>query len=139
MKTLYIITGHSGAGKTTRAKDIIAWKTFVEKKVIHHYEADMYMIDDVGNYCFDPKRLHFCHKKCYENVKNAMMNGYDVVQSNTNLTKKEVRSYIELAKKLNYNVRIEHMDGEFKNEHNVPDWKISQMKSKREFFTLEDF
>lgn len=46
---------------------------------------------------------------------------------------------IQLSRKYGYNVEIHHMIGEFKNEHGVPDWKIEEMKNKRQMFSLADF
>ena len=134
MKTLHLVCGPSGSGKTT-----FAIKLKQEKNTGNHFEADQWMIDDNKNYSFTPSRLHYCHMQCQKRTEDAMISGEDVIVSNTTLTKKEARPYIELAKKYNYNVEIHHMAGDFKNEHSVPDWKVEEMKKKRQLFSLSDF
>ncbi len=134
MKTLYLICGPSGSGKTTFAN-----KLKKEKGITNHFEADQWMVDLYGNYFFDPKRLGYCHAECQKSTEYSMRRGEDVIVSNTTLTKKEAKPYIDLSRKYGYNVEIHHMIGEFQNEHGVPNWKIEEMKNKRQMFSLEDF
>lgn len=134
MKTLYLICGPSGSGKTTFANKIKK-----EKNIANHFEADHWMVDQDGGYLFDPKRLGYCHAGCQKSTEESMRRTEDVIVSNTTLTKKEAKPYIDLARKYGYNVEIYHMIGEFKNEHGVPDWKIEEMKNKRQMFSLADF
>lgn len=133
-KTLYIVTGHPGAGKTFRANELME-----KKGITKHFEADMWMNDEQGNYKFDAKKLGYCHKKCYQSVRQAMIEGYDVIQSNTNLVKKHVKPYINLAEDFGYQVVIEHLFGNFQNVHGVPKEKVEIMKEKREIFSFKDF
>lgn len=134
VKTLYIITGPPGSGKTTRAKELKK-----EQGIICHYEADMWMEDFDGNYCFDPKKLGFCHRKCQEKTLEAMKKGFDVIVSNTTLTKKEAFPYIDLAKEFGYDIQIIHLEPVYQNVHGVSKEKIQMMKDKREYFKLQDF
>lgn len=134
MKTLYLICGPSGSGKTTFANKIKK-----EKNIANHFEADQWMVDLYGSHFFNPKRLGYCHAKCQKSTEEHMQRGEDVIVSNTTLTKKEAKPYIDLSRKYGYNVEIHHMIGEFKNEHGVPDWKIEEMKNKRQLFSLADF
>ena len=134
MKTLYLICGPSGSGKTTLANKIKK-----EKNIANHFEADQWMVDLYGNYLFNPKRLGYCHAECQKSTEESMQRGEDVIVSNTTLAKKEAKPYIDLSKKYGYNVEIHHMTGEFQNEHGVPDWKIEEMKNKRQLFSLADF
>jgi len=134
MKTLYLICGPSGSGKTYRANQLK-----VQQNIKHHFEADMWMVDKKGNYLFVPDRLSYCHKSCQRSTEQAMMLGEDVIVSNTTLTKKEAKPYINLAKQYNYKVVIDHMLGNFANLHGVPEWKVEQMKAKHQLFSLEDF
>jgi predicted kinase len=134
MKCLYLICGPSGSGKTTRAFELMS-----KLNITHHFEADMWMNDRFGNYCFDSKRLRDCHKKCQQKTEEAMKLGKSIIVSNTTLIKREAVPYISLAKKYNYQVVIEHMTGQFTNLHGVPDWKVQEMQNKRQFFKLDDF
>jgi predicted kinase len=134
MKTLYIICGPSGSGKTTFANKIKK-----EKNIANHFEADQWMVDQDGNYLFNPKRLGYCHAECQKSTEESMQRGEDVIVSNTTLTKKEAKPYIDLTRKYGYNVEIHHMTGEFINKHGVPYWKIEEMRNKRQWFSLADF
>jgi predicted kinase len=134
MKTLHLVCGPSGSGKTTFANNIKK-----EKNIANRFEADQWMVDQDGGYLFDPKRLGYCHAECQKSTEESMQRGEDVIVSNTTLTKKEAKPYIDLSRKYGYNVEIHHMTGEFQNEHGVPNWKIEEMKNKRQMFSLEDF
>ena len=57
MKMLHIIRGIPGSGKSTMARKLAPNAAF---------EADAYMVDQQGNYAFDPSRLGEVHQKCYE-------------------------------------------------------------------------
>jgi predicted kinase len=132
---LILICGPAGAGKTTLAKSLIA-----EGKADSFFEADMWMVDSViGDYQFNPKKLGYCHNMCQSFVDKNLKNGKTVICSNTTLTKKEARPYIEMAKKYGAEVEIIHVQTQFKSVHSVPELKVKQMQDKREFFTLEDF
>ena len=133
-KVLYLITGPSGAGKTTRAKELMR-----EKDIKHHYEADMLMIDRNGDYAFNPRKLKECHNWCQKATERAMLLGEAVIISNTMTMKWEVKPYIEMARHHGYHVIIEHLTTEYKNIHDVPQEIVEKMKSRREFFKLEDF
>ena len=134
MKTLYLVCGPSGSGKTT-----FATKLKKEKNITNHFEADQWMVDNNGKYCFSPTNLYYCHVQCQKSTEDAMIKEEDVIVSNTTLTKKEARPYIDLSKKYKYNVKIYHMFGNFKNEHGVPDWRVEEMKKQRHLFSLFDF
>lgn len=131
---LMLITGPAGAGKSTRAQELME-----ERGIVHNFEADQWMKDEQGNYSFDQKKLYFCHKKCQEYAENAMRLKQDLIISNTTLTKKEANPYIKLAKEYGYEVEIIHLTTQFQNLHGVPEEKVKQMQNKREFFKLEDF
>jgi predicted kinase len=133
-KTLYLIAGPSGSGKSYFAKQLMN-----EKGIKFNFEADHWMKDKFGIYHFDPKNLNYCHKRCQTYTENAMKTGHDVIVSNTSLIKREAKPYIDLAKKYGYSVEIHHMTGRFQNKHGVPDWKVEEMRNKHEFYSLEDF
>jgi predicted ABC-type ATPase len=79
MKMFYIIRGVPGSGKSTLARKLAPNAAF---------EADTYMVDSDGNYAFDPKKLSEVHQKCYEAVRNALLNGTENVAVANTFVKK---------------------------------------------------
>ena len=69
MKRLVIIRGIPGSGKSTLA-ELIAPQFNVS--------ADMWMQVD-GKYTFDASRLHYCHKRCREQVEEWMTAGVETI------------------------------------------------------------
>ena len=100
MKTLYIIRGLPGSGKSQFARKLVSREEFV-------FEANKYMLDENGNYKYQASKLPFCHNKCFDNVKHAMIYGIDkVVVANTFIRKNDYNRYINLANKFQYDARI---------------------------------
>jgi predicted kinase len=134
MKTLYLIAGAPGSGKSTFAR-----KLMQEKDIKFNFEADTWMKDKFGIYHYDPKNLKYCHRQCQIYTEKVMEDGRDVIVSNTSLTVKDARPYIDLAKKYDYNIEIHHMTGQFQNIHDVPEEKVQLMRRTHVFYSLEDF
>jgi len=129
MKELFLIRGISGAGKSTLAKILVGDKDYC------HKEADMYFIDGVGNYNFNPSQLKDAHKWCQDEIEFAMKYDHSpVVVSNTFTQEWEMQSYYELAEKYGYRVHsliVENRHGGV-NEHGVPEDKLEIMKNRFE-------
>ena len=129
MKELFLIRGISGAGKSTLAKILVGDKDYC------HKEADMYFIDGVGNYNFNPSQLKDAHKWCQDEIEFAMKYDHSpVVVSNTFTQEWEMQSYYELAEKYGYRVHsliVENRHGGV-NQHGVPEDKLEIMKNRFE-------
>jgi predicted kinase len=123
------ITGLPGAGKSTLASEL-GFK--------NHFEADQWMVDQKGNYQFDPKKLGYCHSQCIESTERAMKASEEVAVSNTSLSKKEAKPYFLLAKKYKYNIVLIHLVTEYKSIHGVPESKLQQMKNRREIYKINE-
>ena len=124
-KVLYICRGISGAGKSTFAKTLGG----------QHYEADMFFIDDNGEYKFDGSKIKLAHEWCQGMVKGDMILEYPkIVVSNTFTQEWEMEPYFELAKEYGYtvfSVVVENRHGGV-NEHGVPEDKLEQMRNRFE-------
>jgi predicted kinase len=129
MKTLYIVRGVPGSGKSTFAKSLGGT----------HFEADMFFMKD-GEYKFDMSKIKEAHNWCQDSVNTAMiMNNTaglneTIVVSNTFTQEWEMKPYFEMAELHEYRVFsiiLENRHGGV-NEHNVPEDKIEQMKNRFE-------
>lgn len=128
MAHLYIIRGVPGSGKTTLAKKMIQ-----AGMAEIHAEADMFMVDYHGNYEFNPVRLKDCHQSCKNLVDAAMQVEKDIVVSNTFTRKWEMQDYLDMAEDNGYGVTVIVCQGEYANEHNVPDAKVFDMRNRFEW------
>ena len=129
MKTLILLRGLPGAGKSTIARLLVGDKDYC------HKEADMYFVDRDGNYNFDGSKLKLAHEWCREEVEFVMRFGHStVVVSNTFTQEWEMEAYYELAKKYDYRVTALVVENRHngKNVHGVPDEVLEKMAERFE-------
>lgn len=130
MKTLYIVRGVPGSGKSTFAKSIGGI----------HIEADQFFMEN-GKYNFDITKIKLAHKYCKNQTEAWMktdgvqVNNDKIVVSNTFTQEWEMEPYFELAEKYGYRVfsLIVENRHDGKNIHDVPEDKLEQMKNRFEF------
>jgi predicted kinase len=130
LKTLIILRGLPGAGKSTFAKSIA--------KSYQIFEADQFFMKN-GKYEFDATKLkkahNFCKRKVHKSMRRNLFNSLfyrNIVVSNTFTQEWEMKFYLTLAKKYGYRVHtiiIENRHGGM-NEHGVPKDKIEIMKQR---------
>ena len=124
-KILTICRGIPGSGKSTFAKTLGG----------QHYEADMYFIDEEGNYNFDVTKIKDAHQWCQSFVETDMVLEYPkIVVSNTFTQDWEMEPYFKLAKEYGYTVFtivVENRHGGV-NQHGVPEDKLEQMRNRFE-------
>jgi predicted kinase len=127
MKSLYLLRGIPGSGKSTIAKQIVGDKDYC------HKEADMYFVDRDGNYNFNPSHIKSAHEWCQSEVEFLLQYEHSpIVVSNTFTQEWEMTPYYELAQKYGYTVFsliVENRHGGV-NEHGVPYEKLEQMETK---------
>lgn len=124
-KELYILRGLPGAGKSTLAKSLGG----------KHVEADMYHLDESGNYNWRPEKVREAHAWCQNQVRNWMLESEQrIIVSNTFTQEWEMKPYLEWAEELGYKVFsliVENRHGGV-NEHNVPEEVLVKMKDRFE-------
>jgi len=129
MKELFLLRGLPGSGKSTLAKMLVGGKDYC------HKEADMFFVDGDGNYNFKPSKIKQAHKWCQEEIEFVMKYAHSrVVVSNTFTQEWEMEEYYKLAERYGYRVHsliVENRHGGI-NEHNVPEEKLEQMKTRFE-------
>lgn len=120
MKTLYILRGLPGSGKSTLAQTIIG-----EKLV---FEADQYFMVG-GEYRFDPTKLHYAHRDCFERVAKWMQYCFPMAVANTFVRRSEYQPYINLAASHGYDVQIIEVHGPWESVHGVPARTLARMRA----------
>jgi len=120
---LILIRGLPGSGKSTMARAM-------EDR--RHFEADMFFEDANGVYNYDREKIKDAHEWCQRETFNALANGNPVVVSNTFTRVSEMRSYFEMAKRFNIEVRVIVADGTWQNVHGVPDVVVDKMRQRWE-------
>lgn len=121
---LILIRGIPGSGKSTYAK------THYVSKGFEHYEADMFFIDEQGNYSWDKNKIHLAHQWCFDKFSDAVLRRVNVVISNTFTRHREMKDYINLANESDYEVEIVVCTGNYQNVHNVPDETVEKMRNR---------
>jgi hypothetical protein len=134
MKSLYLVRGIPGCGKSTFANLICN-----EYSVI---EADQYFVDkQTGEYKFDGSKIKDAHAWCQNEVEIRMGDNQinpqyypQIAVSNTFTQEWEMKPYFDMAEKYGYKVFsiiVENRHGN-KNEHGVPDDKLEIMRNRFE-------
>ncbi len=102
MKTIFLLRGVPGAGKTTMAK-------FMTDLIGHRkaacFSADDYMVDENGDHKYDPKRLPEVHGKCQDAVRKAMKRSRRAIFVHNTMTMNwELEDYFAMAAEHGYRV-----------------------------------
>ena len=98
-KTLFLVRGLPGSGKTTLAKRIVD-----EDRVL---STDNYFIERDGTYNFIPAYLSHAHEVCQVNTETAMIrSNRDIAVANTFSRRWEMKPYFDIARKYGWSVEI---------------------------------
>jgi predicted kinase len=127
MQKMIIVRGMPGSGKSTLAK-ILAVANNAE-----HIETDQMRYVD-GVYTFDADKSESQRAQCEAHACDAAGEGLSVVVSNPFLRLVDYEPYTQIAEVHNMSVQIIHVHGEFGSIHDVPDWRLDEMR--REFEPL---
>lgn len=126
MKTLYIIRGVSGSGKSTHAFEL--W----QQTGLSVNEADQFFEGDT-DYFFDPKLLPYAHQQCLSDTAWCIYHEQGAIVSNTFTTNWELEKYFKLKEVFpDLKIHVIEMKTQYQNVHGVPDEKVAQMKRRWE-------
>ncbi len=134
MPTLILIRGLPGSGKSTLAKLL----TYAKKPYCTHLETDMYFTSLLGVYNFQKEKLKEAHEWCQRQTLENLIQGRDVVVSNTFTQRWEALPYAQICKDYHFQLQVLSCHGNFRNEHGVGEEHIQKMADRWEHFTVED-
>jgi predicted kinase len=130
MKTVYIMMGVPGSGKST----------WIRSNISDRYatvSADHFFEDAKENYTFNPGKLHLAHKQCFDRYSEALANPEidTVVVDNTNTKRQFIQPYILEAQRAGCCVVIVAIIADvagaaMRNVHGVPLATIERMHSE---------
>ena len=125
MNNLILVTGVSGAGKSTIAP------MFKNAVLV---STDDFFLDEYGEYVFDANSLVINHQFCQIAVKMMMMEDKEelIVVHNTFTEDWEMDAYFDLARQYGYAVHtiiVENRHGS-KNVHDVPQDVVKAQKER---------
>jgi len=121
-KSLIIVRGLPGAGKSKFAKLISAHPDFV-------CTADDFLMVN-GKYEWSPEKAGGAHLKCQAKCKTLMKSNIPlIIVANTSTTERELRPYYDLAKEFGYQVFSVIVENrhEGENSHDVPEETLKKM------------
>jgi predicted kinase len=119
-KTLYVIRGLPGSGKSTLGEKLCPGRCF---------SADQFFETD-GVYKFVGAKIPQAHAFCQENVRDAMSDGEDVAVANTFTRESEMLAYFNMASHAGYQVFVLSCENSFGNVHGVPEEAIVRMSNR---------
>lgn len=133
-KTVYILRGLPGSGKSTVAKALGGLVC----------STDDFRYDEKGNYVFDPDKNEEHHRQNFERFKRGLELGVDrIVVDNTNTRRWEYEHYEAAAIEAGYEVHIltvgnpksavEIAKSAARNVHRVPLETVKRMAVRFEF------
>lgn len=118
MLTLTLIRGLPGSGKSTLAKTLPAV----------HLEADMYFVNEQGEYQYRAEEIADAHQWCQQKTEFWLQQGKSVVVSNTFVKQWEMSVYKKLARKHKAKLNIIVCREQYGNIHGVDDEVIERMR-----------
>jgi len=139
-KTIIIIRGLSGSGKSTFADTICGDD---ETKI--SVSADDFFVDEQGNYNFNPDQIAEAHDWCKDQVRTYLLEGFETICVANTFTKRwEVEPYLQIASENNCNVHVVSLFDAGMNDaqlaarcvHNVP---INSIRSQRKRWEMDVF
>jgi cytidylate kinase len=106
-KTLHIMRGISGSGKSTVARELA--KSHEDSVVL---STDRFFMTPKGRYKFDPSKIAENHAKNIKNTHAHMeANRQNIFIDNTNLVHSHMTPYVAAAKKNGYSVKFHDIHG----------------------------
>jgi len=133
-QTLTLIRGIPGSGKTTLATNMIRR---AETRT-DHFENDVFFCDANGVYRFDAAKQKFASAWCLSQTMKSLVQGRDVIVSNTFFRYAQMIPYLDIAARLGVSVKVIECTGRYQSIHSVPDETIKLMSDTFEPYIRAD-
>lgn len=133
-KTLMVLRGIPGSGKTTLAHFLVSLSSENQRMV--DVATDNFFMNEFGEYCFDKSRLTEAHQWCLEKTEEFLGRDFHlVVVHNAGYLLEHVRPYQEIAERLGarYIQLIVENTHNNRDVHDVPQKTLDRMRSDFEF------
>lgn len=137
MKEVIIMSGVSGSGKSTVAKNCAT----INRPALILSADDYFMLGE--RYVFDPMKIGEAHKDCFKRYLQALASDEpSIVVDNTNIEPWEIAPYWLAANAMSYlSIRIIEVHASLDwclahNQHNVPYGVLRSMHSRFQTRTL---
>jgi len=147
MKTLYLMQGIPGSGKSTIARLI---RDMGGKAVSAIFSTDeLWYDDEAGRYNYDPALLGVKHRENQRRVIQAMIDDTlrIIIIDNTNITRKEAKPYVVMAEIFGFEIQVvrvsvsvdvaKRRQSERPFDRRVPDAVIESMATRMQDLTGE--
>lgn len=134
---VYILAGIPGSGKSTFRRTLSS-KLEERGASVDYVSADDYMVDENGDYCFEPSKLDFAHNSCLKRFLQFVTqpNNLDVVfVDNTNTTLHEISPYAQIALAYGHDLEVGFVVADPQEAfqrcvHNVPEDIVLKMHER---------
>ncbi|NOH80033.1 ATP-binding protein [Vibrio sp. RE86] len=117
---LTLIRGLPGSGKSTLAQAL----------PVRHFEADMYFVNEQGEYLYQADKIGDAHQWCKTMTRQSLEAGESVVVSNTFVQRWEIAPYFKMAKQLGAKFEVIECHNNYGNIHGVAPETIKNMKKR---------
>lgn len=108
-KILVLMQGISGSGKTTEAQKLV--RHCKQEGIPCVYASADVLRTSRGKYTFNAEENAKLHRKVQGLAASAMRHGVSfVIVDNTNIKRKDVKPYLDLAEKYDYDVHVNRID-----------------------------
>jgi predicted kinase len=140
MAELILVRGIPGSGKSTLARHLVTTHQMLHTfGTVYHYEADMFFINEQGDYDFEASELASAHGWCQRKTREALEQGNTVIVSNTFTTRRELKPYFDMAREFDIVPIVYLAQNQFNNVHNVPADKLQAMRDRFQYDISELF
>lgn len=132
-RVLILIRGIPGSGKTTFAEWLVERTNWISGGYPAQVCADRFMVNDDGEYEFNPTLLEVAHKACFAMTEHYLKEDRSpVIVHNTFTRDWEMAPYRELADCYKAQLFVIEMSQQFENVHDVPEQTVNNMKERFE-------